>query len=59
MKWLSQNGYLKKSKSPSKKKLQKVYNPRTLKQLAREKIKLDGREIAKMMISPKYCFDEN
>ena len=42
-----------------KKKIQKVYNPKTLKQLAREKIKLDDKELAKMVINP-YCFiDEN
>ena len=49
----------KEERSPIKKKIQKVYNPKTLKQLAREKIKLDDKESAKMMINP-YCFnDEN
>ena len=44
---------------PIKKKIEKVFNPKTLKQLAREKIKLDDKELAKMMINP-YCFiDEN
>ena len=46
-------------RSPIKKKIQKVYNPKTLKQLAREKIKLDDKEIAKMMINPYYFIDEN
>ena len=45
--------------SPIKKKIQKVYNPKTLKQIAREKIKLDDKELAKMMINPYYFIDEN
>ena len=44
--------FFKQEKSPIKKKIQKVYNPRTLKQLAREKIKLDDEEFAKIMINP-------
>ena len=43
----------------NKKKIQKVYNPKTLKQLAREKIKLDDKEFAKMMINPYYFIDRN
>ena len=31
----------KQEQTPIKKKIQKVYNPKTLKQIAREKIKLD------------------
>ena len=51
--------FFKEEKSPIKKKIQKVYNPKTLKQLAREKIKLDDKQLAKIMINP-YCFiDEN
>ena len=42
-----------------KKKIQKVYNPKTLKQLAREKIKSDDKELAKMMINPYYFIGEN
>ena len=42
----------KEKRSPFKKKTQKVFNPKTLKQLAREKIKLDDKELAKMMINP-------
>ena len=49
----------KEEKSPIKKKIQKVYNPKTLKQLAREKIKLDDKELAKIMINPYYFIDEN
>ena len=49
----------KEDRTPIKKKLQKVYNPKTLKQLAREKIKLDDKELAKMMINPYYFIDEN
>ena len=49
----------KEERSPIKKKIQKVYNPKTLKQLAREKIKLDDKELAKIMINPYYFFDKN
>ena len=49
----------KKERSPIKKKIQKVYNPKTLKHIAREKIKLDDKELAKMMINPYYFIDEN
>ena len=62
---IEQNGmiipewFFKEEKSPIKKKIQKVYNPKTLKQIAREKIKLDDREFAKIMINPYYFIDEN
>ena len=46
-------------RSPIKKKIEKVYNPKTLEQLAREKIKLDDKKLAKMMINPYYFIDEN
>ena len=49
----------KQEQTPIKKKIQKVYNPKTLKQLAREKIKLDDKELAKMMINPYYFIEEN
>ena len=49
----------KQDQTPIKKKIQKVYNPKTLKQLAREKIKLDDKDSAKMMINPYYFIDEN
>ena len=49
----------KEERSPTKKKIQKVYDPKTLNQLAREKIKLDNKELAKMMINPYYFIDEN
>ena len=42
-----------------KKKIQKLYNPKTLKHLAREKFKLDDKELSKMMINPYYFIDEN
>ena len=51
--------FFKEEKSPIKKKTQKVYNPKTLKQLAREKIKWDDKEFAKMMINPYYFIDRN
>ena len=50
--------FFKEEKTPIKKKIQKVYNPKTLKQLAREKIKLDDREFAKIMINPYYFIDK-
>ena len=49
----------KEERSPIKKKIQKVYNPKTSKQLSREKIKLDDKELAKMMNNPYYFIDEN
>ena len=49
----------KQKRSPIKKKIQKVYNPKTIKQIAREKIKLDDKKIDKMMINPYYFIDEN
>ena len=50
---------LKQEQTPFKKKIQKLYDPKTLKQLTREKIKLDDKELAKMMINPYYFIDEN
>ena len=49
----------KEERSPIRKKIQKVKNPKTLKQLAREKIKFDDKGLAKMMINPYYFTDEN
>ena len=44
-------------------KLKKIYNPKSLKQLARNNIKLDdkqlNKELAKRMINPYYFIDEN
>ena len=51
--------FFKQEKAPIKKKIQKVDNPKTFKQLAREKIKLDDREFAKIMINPYYFIDKN
>ena len=51
--------FFKEEKSPIKKKIRKVYNPKTLKQLARERIKLDDKELAKKMINPYYFIDKN
>ena len=45
--------------TPIRKKIQKVYNPKTLKQLTRQKIKLDDKELAKIMINPYYFIDKN
>ena len=48
--------------APIKKKIQKVYNPKTLQQLARQNIKMNDKEldkeIAKKMINPYYFIDE-
>ena len=51
--------FFKEEKTPIKKKIRKVYNPKTLKQLVREKIKLDDKELVKIMINPYYFIDEN
>ena len=51
--------FFREEKSPIKKKIQKVYNPKTLKQSAREKIKLDEKQLAKLMINPYYFIDKN
>ena len=51
--------FFKEERSPIKKKIQKVYNPKTLKQIAREKIELDDKELAKMVNNPYYFLDEN
>ena len=51
----------KEERSPIKKKIQKVYNPKTLQQLARQKIKMNDKEldkeIAKKMVNPYYFID--
>ena len=51
--------FFKEEQTPIKKKIQKVYNPKILKHLAREKIRVDDKELAKMMINPYYLIDEN
>ena len=48
----------KEERSAIKKKIQKVYNLKTLKHLAREKTNLDDKELAKMMNNPYYFIDE-
>ena len=50
--------FIREEKTPVKKKIQKVYNPKTLTQLTREKIKLDDKELAKIMINPYYLIDK-
>ena len=53
----------KEEQTPIKKKTQKAYNPKTLKQIARENIKMNDKkldkELAKKMINPYYLIDEN
>ena len=48
---------------PTKNKINKIYNPKSLKQLARNNIKLDdkqsNKELAKKMINPYYFTDRN
>ena len=54
-----QDWLFKEERSPIEKKIQKLYNPKTLKQLAREKVKSDDKDLAEMMINPYYFIDEN
>ena len=42
-----------------KNKIEKIYIPKTLKQIAGEKIKLEDKELAKHMINPYYFADKN
>ena len=53
----------KEEQEPTKNKIKKVYNPKTLKQIARENIKMNGKElnkeIAKKVINQYYFFNEN
>ena len=50
-------------KEPIENKIEKIYNPKPLKQLARKNIKLDdkqlNKELAKKMINPYYFSDRN
>ena len=50
-------------KEPIEKKIEKIYNPLSLKKLARSNIKLDdkqlNKELAKKMINPYYFSDRN
>ena len=50
-------------KEPIENKIEKMYNPKPLKQLARNNIKLDdkqlNKELAKKMINPYYFSDRN
>ena len=50
-------------REPIENKIKKIYNPKPLKQLARNNIKLDdkqlNKELAKKMINPYYFIDEN
>ena len=59
MKGLYQNGYF----QNLLKKINKIYNPKSLKQLARKNIRLDdkriNKEIAKKMINPYYFTDRS
>ena len=56
-------GLFKEEHTPNKNKIKKVYNPKTLKQIARENIKMNDKEldkvIAKKLINPYYFIDEN
>ena len=50
-------------REPVENKINKIYNPKSLKQLARNNIKLDdkqlNKELARRMINPYYFIDEN
>ena len=54
---------VKEEEVPIEKQIKKVYNPKTLKKIARATIKLNDKEldkeIAKKMINPYYCIDKN
>ena len=53
----------KEEQPPIKNKTKKVYNPKTLKHIARENDKINDKEIdkelAKMMVNPYYFTEEN
>ena len=55
------DGLFKEEHAPIKNKLKKVYNPKTLKQIARKNIKTNDKELdeelAKKMINPYYFID--
>ena len=48
---------------PNENKIEKMYNPETLKQIARDKIRLDDKQrnkaLAKKMINPYFFTDRN
>ena len=52
------NGYLKKSDHLLGKRYKKYITLKQIKQLAREKIKIADKELAKKMIDPYYFIDE-
>ena len=53
----------KQEQTPIKNKIKKIYNPKTLKQVPRQNIKMNDEgidnELAKMMINPNYFIVEN
>ena len=55
--------FFKEEQTPIKHKIQKLYNPKTLQQIARQTIKLNDKEIdkeiAKKMINPYYFIDKD
>ena len=55
--------FFKEEQTSIKNKIKKVYNPKTLQQIARQNNKLNDKEldkeIARKMINPYYIFDEN
>ena len=48
---------LKEKQTPVENEIEKVNNRKSIKQLTREKIKLDNKELAKQMINPLYFTD--
>ena len=54
---------IKEERTPTEKQIKKVYNPKTLKQIARQNIKMNDKELdkelVKKMINPYYFTDEN
>ena len=54
--------FFKEKQEPIDNKIQKLYNPKTIKQIARKKIKINDEELKKKatkMINPNYFNDEN
>ena len=63
MKMIIPDWLFEEEQTPIQKKIQKVYNPKTLKQIAREIIKIFDKdldkELAEKLTNPYYFTDEN
>ena len=60
---ISPEWLFKEQQAAIEKQFNKIYNPKTLKQLARKNIKINDKdldkELARRMINPNYFIDEN